>query len=192
MMYVILFIITLIGENIGQIIYENMSEDKCNDAMQTCYKEFYKRELFLENQVNKLTKEVKSIKGWTTFMNSEYWLGRDEVTWDKAKLNCMAEDGKLVEIESYAEDNFVRALAMELTKTVWLGGTDVGTEGRWIWGSDRSPFTYSAWNRAKGQPNNYNNQDCLGLYRPYNLTWCDEKCETRYQYICEKEIAQDS
>lgn len=77
-------------------------------------------------------------------------------------------------------------------ETVWLGGTDVGTEGRWVWGSDRSLFTYSAWNRAKGQPNNYNNQDCLSLYRPYNLTWCDEKCETRYQYICEKEIAQDS
>lgn len=26
-------------------------------------------------------------------------------------------------------------------ETVWLGGTDVGTEGRWVWGSDRSPFT---------------------------------------------------
>lgn len=30
----------------------------------------------------------------------------------------MAEDGKLVEIESYAEDNFVRALAMELTSKI--------------------------------------------------------------------------
>lgn len=34
------------------------------------------------------------------------------------QLNCMAEDGKLVEIESYAEDNFVRALAMELTSKI--------------------------------------------------------------------------
>lgn len=124
-------------------------------------------------------------------MNSEYWLGRDEVTWDEAKLNCMTEDAKLVEIGSYAEDIFVRTLAKKLTKTVWLGGTDVGTEGRWVWQSDRSPFTYSAWNIAKGQPNNYNNQDCLSLYRPYNLTWCDEKCVTRYQYICEKENFQD-
>lgn len=30
----------------------------------------------------------------------------------------MAEDGKLVEIESYAEDNFVRTLAMELTSKI--------------------------------------------------------------------------
>lgn len=34
------------------------------------------------------------------------------------QLNCMAEDGKLVEIESYAEDTFVRALAMELTSKI--------------------------------------------------------------------------
>lgn len=30
----------------------------------------------------------------------------------------MAEDGKLVEIESYVEDTFVRALAMELTSKI--------------------------------------------------------------------------
>lgn len=30
----------------------------------------------------------------------------------------MAEDGKLVEIESNAEDTFVRALAMELTSKI--------------------------------------------------------------------------
>lgn len=30
----------------------------------------------------------------------------------------MTEDAKLVEIESYAEDNFVRALAMELTSKI--------------------------------------------------------------------------
>lgn len=84
--------------------------------------------------------------GWIMFMNSEYSLGRDEVIWDEVKvtmnyvcclmhlkwkliknctyfilfpqINCIAEDTKLVEIESYAEDNFVRALAMELTSKI--------------------------------------------------------------------------
>lgn len=45
MIYVILFNFTLIGENIGQIVYENMAEDKSNDAMQTCYKEFYSKQV---------------------------------------------------------------------------------------------------------------------------------------------------
>lgn len=187
----IYFIVTLIGGSIGQIIYKNMADDKSIEALQTCCTENHNRQLSLENKVNKLTKEVKSLKEWTIFKNSEYRLGREEVSWDVAQTKCMADDAKLVEIESYEEDNFVRALATELTTTVWLGGTDVGTEGRWVWQSSRFPFTYSAWNTAKGQPNNYNDQDCLCLYRPYNLTWCDEKCETRYQYICEREIIPD-
>lgn len=45
MIYVILFIFTLIGDNIGQIIYENMAEDKSIDAMQTCFKEFYSKQI---------------------------------------------------------------------------------------------------------------------------------------------------
>lgn len=31
------------------------------------------------------------------------------------QLNCKADDAKLVKIESYADDNFVRVHAMELT-----------------------------------------------------------------------------
>lgn len=84
-------------------------------------------------------------------MNSEYWLGREEATWNDAKVivdtgifiqnkkkktmkiyefvitkdftfqaSCKAADSKLVEIESEAEDVFVRALAMKLTgKTIF-------------------------------------------------------------------------
>lgn len=58
-------------------------------------------------------------------------------------------------------------------ETVWLGGTDVGTEGRWVWECDRSTFTYSAWDIAKGQPNNYDNQDCLSRLSSVqpNMVW---------------------
>lgn len=83
-------------------------------------------------------------------MNSEYWLGREEATWNDAQVivdtrfllkikkktmkiyefvitkvftfqaSCKAADSKLVEIESEAEDVFVRALAMKLTgKTIF-------------------------------------------------------------------------
>ncbi|XP_052692583.1 perlucin-like protein [Crassostrea angulata] len=191
-MYVLFLVITMIGYSKGQPLYKETTNDRLCDTTRDSNEDLFKRLLYLENQVNGLKKEVKYLKGWISFMDSDYLLGREEVTWNYAQIICMKEDAKLVEIESNAEDLFVRGLAMKLTKTVWLGGTDVGTEGRWVWDSDRSPFTYSAWNRATGQPNNYNNQDCLSLYRPYNLTWCDEKCETRYQYICEKEITQDS
>ncbi|XP_052692574.1 CD209 antigen-like protein C isoform X1 [Crassostrea angulata] len=144
------------------------------------------RELQLEKQVQKLTKEINYLKDWTSFMNSEYWLGREEATWNDAQASCKAADSKLVEIESEAEDVFVRALAMKLTGSVWLGGTDFGVEGRWVWESDRSAFLYSAWNTAKEQPNNYFKQNCLRLSHINNLTWYDQNCDITYQYICER------
>lgn len=70
--------------------------------------------------------------------------------------------------------------------SVWLGGTDFGVEGRWVWESDRSAFTYSAWNTAKGQPNDYFKQNCLTLSLNNNLTWFDQNCVITYQYICER------
>lgn len=42
-------------------------------------------------------------------------------------------------------------------------------EGKWVWQSTGTLFSYSAWDMARGQPNNYANQDCLSLYRPYGL-----------------------
>lgn len=183
MMYFLILWITLNGYSKGQPLYKDIANDRFCDITHASYEDLYNRVSRLENHVKMLKK-----KGWTSFMDSEYWIGRKEETWNDARIICMINDAKLVEIESNAEDLFVRGLAMGLTNTVWLGGTDVATEGRWVWDSDRSPFTYSAWDIAKGQPNNYDNQDCLSLYRPYNITWCDEKCETRYQYICERKV----
>lgn len=100
------------------------------------------------NTLTLVCRKKTFILGWTVFMNSEYWLGRDEVTWDEAKvnindvkwlmhlkwkliehifiiyfllqLNCMTEDAKLVEIGSYAEDIFVRTLAKKLTSRIFI------------------------------------------------------------------------
>uniref|UniRef100_K1REW0 Nattectin n=1 Tax=Magallana gigas TaxID=29159 RepID=K1REW0_MAGGI len=91
-----------------------------------------------------------------TFMSSEYWLGLKEATWNDAAIDCLSKGAKLVEIESSAEDNFILTLAMELTRNVWLGGTDMTVEGKWVWQSTGTIFSYSAWNG--GQPNNYQNQ----------------------------------
>nr|XP_011440035.2 perlucin-like protein [Crassostrea gigas] len=131
-------------------------------------------------------KYYRSRAEWNSFMNSEYLLGLEAATWNNAQLDCSVRGAKLVEIESPEEDVYIRTLANNLTETVWLGGTDVAEEGKWVWQSTGTIFSYSAWNG--GQPNNYQNQDCLCLYRPYGLTWCDESCAASYQYICEREL----
>ncbi|XP_052695698.1 perlucin-like protein [Crassostrea angulata] len=135
-------------------------------------------------------KYYRSKTKWNTFMNSEYLLGLEAVSWSTAQLDCIAKGSKLVEVESPEEDAFIRTLAINLTESVWLGGTDKDDEAKWVWHSTNLIFSYSAW--YGGQPNNYQNQDCLSLYRPYGLTWCDESCEASNQYICKRETFRNT
>eukprot|EP00105_Crassostrea_gigas_P040599 XP_019924747.1 PREDICTED: perlucin-like protein [Crassostrea gigas] len=123
---------------------------------------------------------------WNFFMNSEYLLGLKAATWNNAQLDCSVKGAKLVEIESPEEDVYIRTLAHNLTENVWLGGTDVAEEGKWVWQSTGTIFSYSAW--YVKQPNNYQNQDCLCLFRPFGINWNDISCADRYQYICEREL----
>ncbi|XP_052692400.1 perlucin-like protein [Crassostrea angulata] len=131
-------------------------------------------------------KYYRSRAEWNSFMNSEYLLGLKATTWNNAQLDCSVKGAKLVEIESPEENAYIHSLANNLTKPAWLGGTDVAEEGKWVWHSKGTIFSYSAW--YSGQPNNYNNQDCLCLYRSHALTWWDDSCAASYQYICEREL----
>eukprot|EP00105_Crassostrea_gigas_P004701 XP_011418001.2 PREDICTED: perlucin-like protein [Crassostrea gigas] len=137
-------------------------------------------------------KYYRSRSEWNTFMNSEYLLGLKAATWNNAQLDCSVKGAKLVEIESPEEDAYIRSLANNLTESVWLGGTDLAEEGKWVWQSTSTLFSFSAWDTATGQPNNFdNNQHCLILYRPFGLAWNDRECSLPYQYICERELFTD-
>ncbi|XP_052692507.1 perlucin-like protein [Crassostrea angulata] len=132
-------------------------------------------------------KYYRSRSEWITFMNSEYLLGLKAQTWNNSQLNCSVKGAKLVEIESPEEDTYIRTLANNLTESVWLGGTDLAEEGKWVWQSTSTLFSFSAW--PTRQPNNLdNNQHCLSLYLPNGLTWNDRECSLQYQYICEREL----
>lgn len=134
-------------------------------------------------------KYYRSRAEWNSFMNSEYLLGLKATTWNNAQLDCSVKGAKLVEIESPEENAYIHSLANNLTEYVWLGGTDVAEEGKWVWQSTGTLFAYSAWDTANRQPNNWNNQDCLSLHRPYDkLTWWDDSCARSHYYICEREI----
>uniref|UniRef100_A0A8W8NZ06 C-type lectin domain-containing protein n=1 Tax=Magallana gigas TaxID=29159 RepID=A0A8W8NZ06_MAGGI len=133
-----------------------------------------------------------NITGWETFINSEYFVGLDAVTWNEAKGNCTIKGTQLVEVESSEENTFILTMAVKMTKSVWLGGTDHQVEGKWVWQSTNSELSYSAWEKISGQPNNLNNQDCLCLDRSLGFAWSDRECWYRYQYFCERELFTDS
>ena len=96
------------------------------------------------------------------------------ITWDKAKKYCENLGGHLATITSAEEQAQIEKLIANGTKNnYWLGGNIENYELSWITGES---VDYTNW--ASGQPDNYQNDDCLEILRvqdaslmPYH--WCD-------------------
>ncbi|KAJ8322375.1 hypothetical protein KUTeg_000846 [Tegillarca granosa] len=139
--------------------------------------------------------------GWIFFGGSCYSMRYDITTWYNAKheLVCSNNNGSLVRIDTATENEYIKSLARQTCKFIksqfhicelittydfWIDGTDEAMEGTWRYGSTGSIFDFTDWN--PGQPNNYYNQDCAGLYRSFNFRWDDYSCNANRYYICEK------
>lgn len=70
--------------------------------------------------------------------------------------------------------------------TSWIGGNDIETEGQFVWGHSKTPFTYMNWD--PDNPNDYEHEikirDCVDIF--YNGQWNDRLCDALANFICEK------
>ncbi|KFB42458.1 galactose-specific C-type lectin, putative [Anopheles sinensis] len=72
--------------------------------------------------------------------------------------------------------------------TWWIGGTDLGREGTFVWISTNIPVGYKTGysNFSPGQPDNTKkNEHCLEIGRFGKVLWNDMPCETKLRCICE-------
>lgn len=80
---------------------------------------------------------------------------------------------------------FINGLCSSVTEA-WIGLTDEGIEGQWVW-VDGTSLTTAYW--GKDQPNSHEgkNQDCVEFwYRGARRgDWNDEKCDVEQNFICE-------
>ncbi|XP_063403928.1 CD209 antigen-like protein E [Mytilus trossulus] len=140
-------------------------------------------------------------QGWQTFQNSCYFssatLGDDSYAskakrsrhWYSAQRECKKLGATLAEINSQAELQFVRKLAMRGRRTSWIGGTDSANEGEWKWISG-APITVSDFKPLTDpQMMKYDRperQDCLAIAGYLDFHWRGIFCIQGYEYICEK------
>ncbi|SEA85180.1 malectin domain-containing carbohydrate-binding protein [Rubrimonas cliftonensis] len=94
------------------------------------------------------------------FGGSRYELGTTGLTWEAARTEADLKGGKIVEIESAAENSFIFETFGGDQNPIWLGFNDLATEGQFA-DSDGDPMIYSNW--LPGEPNNYNNQDYAAM-----------------------------
>ncbi|XP_076077316.1 hemicentin-1-like [Mytilus galloprovincialis] len=129
--------------------------------------------------------EINCPTDWLSFDNSCYLFmdSRNELDWFSADNACRENGTILAEIETEAEDEYIRNIIRNqyFGEYFWLGGRDDETEGSWKWSSG-TPFNYSKW--YSGQP------DDAQLYeQDFLITnekgWFDHEASYVRNHVCE-------
>ncbi|XP_042303964.1 hepatic lectin-like [Sceloporus undulatus] len=117
---------------------------------------------------------------WQEFEGSCYYFSDTEEQWRNARKFCAAANSHLIIINSKREQDFVVPKIKQTT--VWLGLSDIETEGTWCW-VDGSLQGLKYWKH--GEPNNTgNNEDCAVLSTERN--WNDIPCDREVHFVCER------
>ncbi|KAM9363658.1 CD209 antigen-like protein A [Symphorus nematophorus] len=138
----------------------------------------------LRTQLNDLIGANYSQQGWTYFSGSFYYVSSSMKTWQESRDYCLQKGADLMIINSQEEQNFTR----QLKDNLWIGLTDIETEGTWKW-LDGTPLTTSYWQH--GEPNSYElkEEDCAEVrYHKEENNWNDRPCDLPIFWICEKKL----
>ena len=131
----------------------------------------------------------------STFEGKKYELYNLSLPWVEAYKFCEQKGGHLVTITSSDEQKFVNDNLLSKTSKayIWIGATDSLYEGNWKWITGET-MSYTCWD--SGEPNNYNDEDYLLIYKS-TKKWNDgqDSCKSTgdsYSFICEYDINYDS
>ncbi|XP_045209767.2 perlucin-like protein [Mercenaria mercenaria] len=126
--------------------------------------------------------------GWIRHGNSCYHFSHDLEPWTGALAMCHVMGGKLLEIESAAENAYIATVTSSRNHAYWTGLSDIQEEGIWIWMESNlklSSNVYTNW--SSGEPNNDDGNGNCGNIFP-NGHWYDWHCKDDLHYICEQPL----
>jgi hypothetical protein len=116
------------------------------------------------------------------------------LSWFDARQTCQSL-GDAWDLAAIRDDRVNQFLAALLTSEAWIGASDRGTEGTWVWVDDGVTFwsgsadagsatngAYVNWNEA--EPNNLNNSDCARIQPGMAGRWADLDCAALRSAVC--------
>ncbi|CAG2193806.1 unnamed protein product [Mytilus edulis] len=118
---------------------------------------------------------------------SLYKIIDNEKKWQEAVDDCKCQGGKLIEIETKKENDFILTeLKNRNTGTLgyWLGGYNFNNDFDLEWISNPGqgmPFDGT----GVGEPNNPFTELCLAAWDDIDFDWADIPCSAILPYICE-------
>jgi len=135
--------------------------------------------------------------GWVDSIEGCFYFHYTQaLTWTDAQYECerlggflaeprTEEQGDLLKSLAFVEDAFVRV------ESWWIGLTDQGHEGRWIWQHEAENAIYTDW--VPGSPSHgVNDADCAVMQQRDEYRWSDTDCtDTRAAPVCQRERGED-
>jgi len=102
----------------------------------------------------------------------------DTLAWADADAACQAAGQQLATVQSAAQNALLTTAAGG--NTVWMGGTDAASEGKWMW-DNNTPLSYTYW--GPSEPNDAGDgEDCMEFYGEGK--WNDVPCARARRYVC--------
>merc|ERR1711963_730422 len=134
--------------------------------------------------------------GFQAHEQSCYSLVRHHETWGAAQAYCRAVGAYLAEVSNQQENDFIKAMVTATAdkEPLWLGGTDLFSEGNWVWARNLEVFDYDDWNT--GEPNNAGHsadlsdpdEGCLEMLNGNaGHRWNDQACDVKKYFVCERD-----
>uniref|UniRef100_A0A670YUA2 C-type lectin domain-containing protein n=1 Tax=Pseudonaja textilis TaxID=8673 RepID=A0A670YUA2_PSETE len=137
----------------------------------------------LEKTVQTLQAEVRKIfamLGATTVGGKTFVFTGQTHNFASGKALCSNAGGALAVAMNVAENTALAAMAKRNGKQIYLGMSDLQTEGQFVYLNGQA-VRYTNWKRS--EPNNLNNEDCVVLI-PDTL-WNDISCDHQTHIVCE-------
>lgn len=125
----------------------------------------------------------------------DYKVFSELVNWTTAVSRCRSIGGGLASIRSTREQARASRARSHLPQPVWIGASDAGREGNFVWTDlttvSLTSSSSSAWQR--GEPNNsQDRENCVVMDGESGIAhievksqWNDVSCSNRYPYMCE-------
>ncbi|XP_063042523.1 CD209 antigen-like protein E [Engraulis encrasicolus] len=131
-------------------------------------------------QIEDLQSKMSSCSGIRrTYEGRCYYFSTDKMNWTDSRDACESMGGHLLILNDTEEMDF----ATNHGAGFWIGLSDLDEEGTFRW-VDGTLLTNSNLTWSPGQPNNWQNQDCV-VFSESNSFLSDDSCDSLRFRICE-------
>ncbi|XP_034714804.1 CD209 antigen-like protein E isoform X2 [Etheostoma cragini] len=174
-----------------------------NDAIERQYETLQFERAMLQSETLDLRENCGHCQsGWVLIYTSCYFhssSAHDPLkNWQDSRVDCIRRGADLAVIDNLEEQvNLFEYLPKQnpsigpwrsKPEGIWIGLTDIQTEGKWVWVNNVTQQDGGYW--IQGEPNNLGplGEDCAAL-KSINprATWFDGNCQVNREWLCEME-----